>query len=106
MNRQIRIDELHLFATMRECWVQADNLRISYQTPTAGTIHSVVVESVQVDAAHRKQGNFSTFINRLLADPRYEMVVVEGVGNPFLAQALCRWGWDFDAGVMDFYRRR
>jgi hypothetical protein len=105
----IRVDELHLSASLRECWVQADNFRISFSSPTWSdkpTIHSIAVESVQVDVAHRNQGIFSAFIKRLCADQRYDMVIVEGVGNPLLAQALQRWGWAFDDGVMDFYWRR
>lgn len=105
----VRVDEFHLSATLRECWVLADNLRISFPTPMASdkpTIHSIVVEAVEVDAAYRNRGNFSAFIKRLRADQRYDMVIVEGVGNPLLVQALQRWGWPFDEGVMDFYWRR
>lgn len=42
----------------------------------------------------------------MAADLRFDLVIVEGVGNPILAEALLRWGWDCDPVVMDFYKRK
>jgi GNAT superfamily N-acetyltransferase len=98
-----------LVAFLRECWVQADNLRLSAEYPgwtDAPTLHAVVVQSVVVEDGHRRQGHFRRFIEALCADQRFEMVVVEGVQNPVLGEALLRWNWDCDPGVMDFYRRQ
>lgn len=97
----------HVHARLRECYVLASNKRISSvwkdftQEPT---IHAIVVESISVDEGHRRQGVCRAFINNLVADERFEMVVVEGVANPILADALTRWGWECDPEVMDFYK--
>ncbi len=98
-----------LSATLRECWIDASNLRRSAERQdwTANpTIHAVVIETVRVEQAHQRQGHFKRFLAAVCADPRFDMVVVEGVQNPVLAEALLRWGWECDPGVMDFYRRR
>ena len=34
---------------------------------------------------------------------RYDLVIVEGVQNEHLYEALKRWGWKYDPGVSDFY---
>lgn len=97
-----------LTAVLRECWIDPFNLRISCERE--GTIingiHSVIIESVKVEEAHRNQGHFKRFLAVVCADPRFDMVVVEGVQNPILAEALARWGWECNVGVSDFYRRR
>lgn len=92
---------------LRECWVLTRNRRLSATNPdwtNEPTIHAVAVESVEVAEAHRRQGHFRRFIEFLCADPRFDMVIVEAVQNPVLADALMRWGWGCDPGVMDFYR--
>jgi hypothetical protein len=33
------------------------------------------------------------------------MVIVEMVRNPYLMDALHRWGWECDPGVSDFFKR-
>lgn len=96
-----------LTATLRECFVLASNRRQSAEIPgwaTEPTIHAIVVESVAVEESHRRQGHLRRFLDLLCSDGRFEMVVVEAVQNPILAEALLRWGWDCDPGVMDFYR--
>ncbi len=104
-----RIQFLHLTAYVRECWVLASNRRQSAEWPdwtTEPTLHTLVIETVEVEEEFRRQGEFRAFVEMLLADPRFDMVAVEGVGNPALAAALRRWGWECDEGVMDFYKVR
>jgi hypothetical protein len=91
---------------LRECWVNPDNLRLS--CPIGGvedfTVHALVLESVEVVEEDRRQGHCRRLIERLCAEPGYDLVIVEAVQNPVLAEALLRWGWECDPGVMDFYR--
>ena len=97
-----------LRANVRECWVRADNLRLSGADPSwtdKPTLHAVVIETVAVEEAQRRQGWFKRFLAEVLADNRFELVIVEGVQNPHLAAYLLREGWEFDREVMDFYRR-
>lgn len=104
-----RITHGPLTATLRECWLDAGNRRLSAQFPAwtdRPTIHAIVIESVSVEAAHRRQGHLKRFLAMVCADPRWEMVVVEGVGNLHLAAYLEREGWEVDVGVGDFYRRK
>ncbi len=98
-----------LQASIRECWVDAANLRLSSAEPNwtdRPTIHAIVVESVAVSESHRRQGHFGRFLAKLCRDERFQMVVVECVQNPILASYLLRLGWECDPGVMDFYWRR
>jgi hypothetical protein len=99
-----------LVATIRECWVLASNRRLSSESPRwrkrERRIHAIAVETVEVEESRRRQGHLRRFLDRLCADDRFDMVVVEQVQNPILAEALQRWGWDFDLKVMDFYRER
>lgn len=98
-----------LTAVVREAWIDAENKRSSGDWATwtdRPTIHSIVIESVKVAEDHRREGHFKRFLAVICADERFAMVVVEGVQNPILAEALLRWGWDCDTGVMDFYKRR
>lgn len=99
----------HLHARLRECWVLASNRRLSATSPlwtAEPTIHALAVETIRVDREHRRQGLCSAFLDELCRDPKFDMVIVEGVGNPILANALIGWGWDYDPVVMDFYRPR
>lgn len=94
---------------VRECWVDATCLRLAGNDPTwtkRPTIHTLAIETIEVEEDQRRQGHCRRFIEQALADPRFDMVIVEGVGNRDLADALLRWGWEFDKGVMDFYKRR
>ncbi len=96
-----------LTARVRECWIDRANLRLSADHPTwtdQPTIHALVIQSIAVEEAHRQQGHCRRFLAEVCADPRFEMVVMEGVGNEVLAAALLRWDWTCDPGVMDFYR--
>lgn len=98
-----------VYARLRECWVRADNRRLSCTRQgwtDLPTLHAVVVESIRVEEAQRRQGLCKAYLNALCADPRFELVIVEAVQNPILAEALLRWGWDCDPGVMDFYFRK
>ena len=98
-----------LTAYIRECWVDAADLCLSAETPDwtdRPTIHTIVIESVRVEEAYQNQGHFRRFLASVCADERFDMVIVEAVQNKVLAEALLRWGWDCDPGVMDFYRRR
>lgn len=98
-----------LTAWLRECWVDAANPRLSGDWPdwtTRPTFHALVVESVQVEPSQRRQGHLRRFLEELCADQRFARVVVEGVQNPILAEALLRWGWQVDPAVMDFYKER
>ncbi len=97
-----------LTARLRECWIDADNLRQSADVPgwRERTIHAFVVEYVEVDKTHRRQGRCRRFLAALCADESFEMVVVEAVQNAQLADFLMRDGWECDAEVMDFYQRR
>ncbi len=104
-----RVRSGHLTATVRECWVLAANLRRSATTPNwtaEPTIHAVVIETVEVEPEFRRQGEFRAFLAHVCADPRFDLVIVEGVLNVQLAHALTRWGWECDRVVMDFYRKR
>ena len=95
-----------LTATVRDCWIDASNRRLSADRPNWNNrpaIYSIVIETVIVEEAHRRQGHFSRFLATVLADTRFDMVVVEGVGNKILAEWLMRHEWDCDPEVMDFY---
>lgn len=99
-----------LVATLRECWVLAENLRASAtercgQFATKSVLPALVLETIRVHEPHQRQGHCRRFIEEICGRPGFEIFIVEAVGNKDLAAALMRWGWDFDAGVMDFYRR-
>jgi hypothetical protein len=98
-----------LTAVLREAWIDAENRRLSYDQPNhcdRPTIHSIVVEYVYVSPWHRRQGHCKRFLMELCADARFDMVVVEAVQNPILAEWLLREGWDCDPKVSDFYHTR
>lgn len=96
-----------LYARLRECWVRKDNLRISCDFECgfkdAPVWHAAVLESIEVYEPHRRQGHCKRFIEDL-CKLDFDLVIVEGVQNEQLARALQRWVWEFDSGVMDFYR--
>jgi hypothetical protein len=97
-----------LSAHIRECWLDASNLRLSGERPewtARPTIHALVIEAVRVDETERRQGHLKRILAMLCADSRFDMIVVEAVQNPILAEALLRWDWGCDPGVMDFYKR-
>ena len=98
----------HVHAVIRECWYLASNRR-RYGTwrgwTTEPTIHAVCVQSIEVEEPYRRQGLCKAFLQALCEDERFEMVVVEAVSNPILAEALIRWGWTCDLGVSDCYHR-
>lgn len=94
-----------LTAVVRECWIDPANKRVSYTKPKPGWIHSIALESIMVIDRERKKGHAKAFIDSLVADPRFEMVVVEMVRNPYLSESLTRWGWECDPEVMDFFKR-
>lgn len=96
-------------ATCGECWVLASNCRVSATRPgwtSEPTLHAFVIETIKVDEPHRRQGYCRRFIESVCekAVGAYELVIVEAVGNPILAEALMRWGWSHDPSVMDFYK--
>jgi hypothetical protein len=95
---------LPLTAVVRECWVNPDNKRISQIEPKVGWIHAIAIESIFV-ARERRQGHAKRFIDELCRDLRFDMVIVEMVRNPYLMDALHRWGWECDPGVSDFFKR-
>jgi hypothetical protein len=72
------------------------------------TTYAIVIESVSVEEEQQNKGHFKSFIAELISDHdhSYEMIVIEGVGNEILANALRRWGWEEDCGVRDFYYRK
>jgi len=89
--------------------VAVENKRLSGDSPTwtiRPTIHSLVIESARVEESHRRQGHFHRFLDVVCADPGFDMVVVEAVQNPILAEAFLRWDWECDSGIMDFYKRK
>ncbi len=99
---------LHVEASLRECWVRRDCLRASATRPDwtpLPTWHALAVEAVSVPPEYRHQGECRAFLKYLTGLAQYDLIVVEGVGNPLLAAALRRWGWQEDAGVHDFYWR-
>jgi hypothetical protein len=98
-----------LTATLRECWIDAGNKRLSAEWPEwtdRPTIHAIVIESVHVEPSERKQGHFRRFLAAVCDLPRFDMVVVEGVQNPDLVAYLHRLGWEYDPEVSDFYSPR
>ena len=97
-----------LTAIVRESWYNPNRLReyVNKQGLPGFSLHAIAVWSVYVEHQHRRQGHCKRFLEALQADDRYDMVVVEAVQNPILAEALLRWGWDCDPQVMDFYWRR
>lgn len=104
--RQVIEFEQRLRAELRECWVLKSNRRISREASWPDNLPSyfaVVIEHVNVQEAYRRQGIFRRFLQRVVNHPTAELVIVECVQNAELAQALSRWGWDVDHGVMDFY---
>jgi GNAT superfamily N-acetyltransferase len=107
MTHEVQIGPL--YAAVRDCWVLDADRRTSYprqDMATGPATHALAIESVHVDEPHRRQGHLTRFLEMATADPRFDLVTVEGVQNPVLAEALIRWGWEWDPGVMDFYRRR
>ena len=97
---------MDLSLRMRECRVRADDLRLSTQTPHWSNfplLTAIVVESIAVPEQSRREGHCKQFIAILCDHPKYDLVVVEGVQNPILRDALIRWGWWHDPVVMDFY---
>jgi len=116
MESQIYRDEKrYLHVMYRMCYVLDSNRRKSYPTAASApgpTTYSLVIESVTVDPeTEQNKGHFKSFINELIRnhlDPNLHkselgMIVVEGVGNEILADALRRWGWEEDSGISDFY---
>ena len=97
-------DDEALTARLRACWVRRDNFRLSaakkWDEPC---LRALVVEYVRVDERVRRQGVCKRFLARVVAEPGYDLYVVEAVQSPHLADALMRWDWDFDPEVMDFY---
>ncbi len=97
---------MQLTVRLRECWVLAANLKLSATTPdwtASPSLHAIVLEYVHVAEECRRQGICKRFIAWLCSDPRYELVIVEGVQNVHLAEALMRWDWPFDPETKDFY---
>lgn len=95
-----------IFAEYRECWIKTDTLRQSAETPdwtTEPTLHALVLEAIAVRAVDRQKGHARNFIAALTREDRFELIVVEMVGNPILQAALTRWGWKCNPLVMDFY---
>lgn len=95
-----------VYAELRECWMLAENRRVSCAAPNwtdQPTIHALVVEVIKVDEELRGRGLCRQFLESLCEDDRFDLIVVECVGNPILADALRRWGWEEDEGVSDFY---
>ena len=91
---------------LRGCWVNPSNLRESCREQVDPfTLHALVLEWVEVAETHRRQGYFKRFLDQLLHQVAYDhdLMIVEGVQNSILADALTRWGWEYDPGVMDFY---
>jgi len=106
MGQPERLPPMQLTVRLRECWVLASDLRKSAWTEgwtPEPTLHALVLEHVKVDETLRRRGICKRFIAWLAGDPRYELVIIEGVQNEHLAEALTRWGWPCDRGVMDFY---
>lgn len=96
-----------LTASMRECWVLTTNRRLSAETPgwtSEPTLHALVIESVRVEEAQRCQGQEARPVALACADERFDLVIVEGVQNPILAESLLRHGWECDPVVSDYYR--
>lgn len=92
---------------LRECWLHESNRRQSIARPGVPgfTVHAIVVERLWVEEAQRRQGHCKRFIERLCAEHPDKLIVIEAVQDPILAEALLRWGWECDSGVMDFYWR-
>ncbi len=99
----------HLRATVCECWMLASNRKVCGFEPDwteEPTIHALLIETINVEEEFRNQGECRAFLNSILADNSFEMIVISGVSNRILADALCRWGWESDDMVMDFYKFR
>lgn len=93
---------------LRECWVNADDLRKSCdQLGTwSNEFHTLVLESIAVAVPFRKLGFCKTVVEIMrtaVETGLYDLAIVEGVQNPILADALTRWGWKYDSQIMDFY---
>lgn len=99
-------DEEAIQFRMRRCWVNKANLRHSMVAPQVAwpSWTTLVLEWVEVHESMRRQGVFTRFLAEMLAQPGYELFVVESVQNAILADYLMRHDWDFDPMVMDFYR--
>jgi hypothetical protein len=93
-----------LTAVVRECWVDPDNRRVSCVNKKDGWIHSIALESIMVIDRERRKGHAKAFLESLCADHRFDLVIVEMVRNPYLYDALTRWGWECDPIVCDFYK--
>lgn len=96
-----------IHVNVRECWILVSDFRVSckdrpFDDPC---LRAIVLETVEIDESHRRRGVFSRFLVEFVAQPGYDLFVVEGVQSPHLADYLMRRGWDFDARVMDFYLR-
>ena len=104
-HRQI-IRTVVMTAFVRHCWVLASDFRkscVRYGWTTEPTVRAVVLENINVSEEHRRQGHCRRLIEELCGDDRFDMVVVEAVQNPVLADFLARLGWDRDPCVSDFY---
>ncbi len=96
-----------------EAWVPADDLRrycpvVPPGDPPAAwaghpLLKALLVESVYVAPDFRRRGHLTRFLAWAAADPRYDLVIVQGVANKHLRAALKRWGWAHDPGVQDYY---
>lgn len=97
-----------LTAHLRECFVRRDDLRRSTTNPGLWpadvTLKALVVEVIAVRPEHARKGHCRRFLMELTTLPGRDLVVVEGVANPILRDALVRWGWHHDPHVQDYYR--
>ncbi len=97
-----------LTVTLRECFVRWDDLRQSTVRPSlwpaGAALKALVVETLAVRPEHARKGHCRRFLMELTTLPGRDLVVVEGVVNPILRDALVRWGWHHDPHVQDYYR--
>lgn len=95
-----------LVVTTRQCKALADDLRKSafaWVKDLGPTVDAYVVQTISVPSYNRRRGHCRAYIESLTQATGSDLIIVEGVGNHILADALTRWGWASDGYINDFY---
>lgn len=90
---------------LRETWHLKADLRKScvHGWGVEPAWSSLVVETAQVSSGVQRLGIFKAVVRQLQLAEKPDLLVVEAVQQPFLRNALCRWGFVHNPEVNDFY---
>lgn len=92
---------------LRVAYVSDDDRRMSSDLPRPGWTETLILEYVFVPKELRRQGRAKRLIAQLMETSKsagITQMIVEGVINNHLSDALTRWGWECDERVMDFFK--